>query len=80
MAVYHCPHNRDTGCDCRKPKPGMLVRAAKEHDLDLDRSLLVGDSESDVEAGRRAGVPKCVLVKSNVDWSAELDSISEVAK
>lgn len=80
VAIYHCPHNRDTGCDCRKPEPGMLVRAAKEHDLDLARSLLIGDSESDVEAGRRAGVPHCVLIASNADWSAELDSISKVAQ
>jgi D-glycero-D-manno-heptose 1,7-bisphosphate phosphatase len=79
MAVYHCPHDRDTGCGCRKPDPGMLLRAADEHDLDLARSVLVGVSESDIEAGRRAGVPVRVLVESNVDWSAQLASLPPVA-
>jgi D-glycero-D-manno-heptose 1,7-bisphosphate phosphatase len=54
-AVYVCPHEIGT-CDCRKPAPGLLLRAAGEHpDLDLRRSTIVGDAESDVEAGRRAG-------------------------
>jgi D-glycero-D-manno-heptose 1,7-bisphosphate phosphatase len=54
---YWCPHHPDfTGpCDCRKPAPGMLVDAARDLDLDLTRSWLVGDHGSDVEAARRAG-------------------------
>ncbi|MFO1321986.1 MAG: D-glycero-beta-D-manno-heptose 1,7-bisphosphate 7-phosphatase [Burkholderiales bacterium] len=59
-AYYHCPHHPEHGariaCDCRKPHPGMLLRAAREHGLDLPRSFLVGDRESDIEAARRAGV------------------------
>ncbi len=54
-AIYCCPHSQGAGCDCRKPEPGMLTRAAKEHALDLARSFMVGDRKSDVEAGRRAG-------------------------
>jgi len=55
---YWCPHHPDfTGpCDCRKPAPGMLLDAARDLDLDLARSWLVGDHGSDVEAARRAGV------------------------
>lgn len=63
-AVYACPYH-DTAVDPRwrhsdhpdrKPNPGMILRAVAEHDLDLARSLMVGDRESDMEAARRAGV------------------------
>jgi D-glycero-D-manno-heptose 1,7-bisphosphate phosphatase len=53
--AYYCTHHLDAGCGCRKPEPGMLTRAAAELELDLSRSLMIGDSDSDVEAGRRAG-------------------------
>lgn len=55
LQVYHCPHNTLRGCGCHKPKPGMLVRAAREHGLDLERSWMVGDSWRDVAAGKAAG-------------------------
>lgn len=54
-AYYYCPHGADEGCDCRKPAPGLLLRAARDHDLDPGASVMVGDSESDVAAGRAAG-------------------------
>ena len=54
-AAYYCPHGHDAGCDCRKPAPGMLLRAAAEHNLDLARSWMVGDAATDIEAGQRAG-------------------------
>ena len=54
-AVYYCPHHPDAGCECRKPRPGMLKRAAQEHDIDLSRAYFIGDSTTDVQAGRRAG-------------------------
>ncbi len=50
---YFCPHLQD--CACRKPKPGMLLQAAQEFNLDLSQSLMFGDKESDLEAGRAAG-------------------------
>jgi D-glycero-D-manno-heptose 1,7-bisphosphate phosphatase len=52
---YICPHDHGDGCDCRKPSPGMLLRAQRDYCLDLRNSWMVGDTESDVEAGRRAG-------------------------
>lgn len=62
-AVYYCPHhpnanveNYRTVCTCRKPAPGMLQRAAREHNLDLSQSFIVGDSTQDIQAGIRAGV------------------------
>jgi len=61
-AIYHCPHHPEAAapehrrrCRCRKPAPGMLLRAARELDLDLTRSFAVGDGERDVIAGLRAG-------------------------
>jgi D-glycero-D-manno-heptose 1,7-bisphosphate phosphatase len=56
-AVYVCPHHWDEGCDCRKPKPGLLFRAQREFNLDLTRTYFVGDDSRDGEAARSAGAP-----------------------
>lgn len=53
-ASFYCPHG-EASCSCRKPEPGLLVRAAADLGLALERSWMVGDSSTDVEAGRRAG-------------------------
>ncbi len=67
-AVYFCPHHPDAGeppwrcaCDCRKPAPGMLRRAAADHGLDLGASFMIGDALTDLQAGWRAGC-RAVLV------------------
>jgi D-glycero-D-manno-heptose 1,7-bisphosphate phosphatase len=74
---YFCPHHPAGNvapyaieCDCRKPQPGLIQRAAMEHDIDLARSWMVGDILHDVESGRRAGC-KTVLVSSGTEteWS-----------
>lgn len=69
--VYHCPHHPNgtvaryaVACGCRKPAPGMLLRAAAELGLDLAHSVMIGDKPSDTEAGRTAGVWLTVLVES----------------
>jgi len=54
-AVFYCPHHPDDGCDCRKPRPGLLLRAARELGIDLAGSYLIGDAISDVEAALAAG-------------------------
>lgn len=59
--VYACLHKRGSGCDDAKPKPGMLLQAARELDLDLSQSIMVGDNRKDMTAGRRAGC-RTVLV------------------
>jgi D-glycero-D-manno-heptose 1,7-bisphosphate phosphatase len=59
--VMFCPHRPDQGCECRKPKPGMLLKAAAQLDLDLTGSYTVGDACSDVMAGRAAGCARCYL-------------------
>ncbi len=67
--VYHCPHH-PAGivapyaglCECRKPKPGMILTAREEFGVDLGKSLLVGNAESDIEAALAAGLPTTVLI------------------
>jgi histidinol-phosphate phosphatase family protein len=56
-AIYYCPHDWDEGCECRKPRPGMLFQAQKDLSLDLSRTLFVGDDERDGEAADAAGCP-----------------------
>lgn len=63
-----CTHRRDEACDCRKPKPGMLLEASKDLGIDLDRSFMIGDRKSDVDAGRAAG---CRTVFVDLDYTAE---------
>jgi histidinol-phosphate phosphatase family protein len=70
--VYWCPHDTqgsvapyNRACDCRKPAPGMLLSAAREHDLALDRSWFIGDILDDVEAGRRAGCRTVLIDNGN---------------
>jgi D,D-heptose 1,7-bisphosphate phosphatase len=53
--IYHCPHAPQSGCSCRKPAPGMLLRAARDHKIDFVRSWTVGDRERDVLAGLALG-------------------------
>src|SRR5271156_4170588 len=54
-ATFYCPHEIEPPCDCRKPAPGMLLSAALLHGIDLRTSWMIGDSDNDMEAGRKAG-------------------------
>ena len=67
-AIYYCPHYRDTVvqaydqiCECRKPSPGMLLKANNQWGIDMNGSYMIGDRPSDVQAGQRAGV-KCIFI------------------
>lgn len=75
-AIYICPHHKDKGfdgerpdykydCECRKPKPGLLQRAAKDFNIDLSQSIMIGDSERDVLAGINAGCMKVIQIENN---------------
>ena len=75
-AIYVCPHHTDKGfsgerpeykcdCDCRKPKPGLLLQAAKDFNIDLSQSYMIGDSDRDVKAGENAGVKEAIRVEQN---------------
>jgi histidinol-phosphate phosphatase family domain/HAD-superfamily hydrolase, subfamily IIIA len=61
-ASYYCPHHARENCACRKPLPGMLLQAAREHGIDLARSVFIGDTVTDAAAARAAGVGAFVLV------------------
>lgn len=85
-AIYYCPHHPDKGyegeipelkidCDCRKPKPGMLIQASKDFNIDLSKSLMIGDSDSDVKAGKTVG---CISLK--VNQNEEFGLLSPVLK
>ena len=83
-AIYHCPHHPQgqvaeyaIACDCRKPAPGMLLQAARELNLDLSASVLVGDKISDIEAGRAAGMRMAVLVRSGHAFDAAAEALAD---
>ncbi len=80
LGIYCCTHERNT-CTCRKPQPGLLLAAARAHALDLGACWMVGDNETDVEAGRRAGC-RTVLVSrtpGRTRATVVVDSIAELA-
>ncbi len=81
--IYICPHHPDKGfkgeipelkivCDCRKPKPGMLLKAQKDFNIDLNNSWMIGDRESDLQAGKNAGC-KTILVGDVIENSPNAD-------
>jgi len=65
--VYFCPHHPDINgeCSCRKPHPGMLLKAAEVYDIDLKNSIMIGDKERDIEAGLNAGLKETYLFDAN---------------
>lgn len=88
--IYICPHHPDKGfegerpeykidCDCRKPKPGLLLQAAKDFNIDLSESYMIGDSHRDVEAGENAGVKKSIKVEEN-ETGALLEAIQFIIR
>lgn len=85
-AIYFCPHHPHKGyegeipglkfdCDCRKPKPGMLLKAAEELNIELSNSYMIGDSDSDVEAGEAAGCKSIKIVEGGL-----LEAVEEILK
>ncbi len=74
-ASYLCPHHPEAGCECRKPAPGMLLQAARELDLDLPRSWLVGDAASDLQAARAVGA-RGILVRTGRGSKQDVASLS----
>jgi D-glycero-D-manno-heptose 1,7-bisphosphate phosphatase len=85
-AIYYCPHGLDDECNCRKPKPGMLERAAREHGVDLQRSFVVGDRYGDVELAHakgsrgvlvRTGYGEEDLRENGVTWPRQPDYVAD---
>lgn len=86
--IYICPHHPDKGfagerqeykivCDCRKPKPGLLLKAAKDFNIDLSQSYMIGDDDRDVQAGLNAGCKESIKIETN-KGKALLESVKAV--
>jgi len=75
-AVYFCPHQPGAGCDCRKPRPGMLLRAQKDLSIDLAESFMIGDRYLDVEVAHAAGVRPVLVMTGN--GRAELERYKDL--
>ena len=86
-AIYYCPHHPDKGfegevvelkinCDCRKPKPGMLLRAAHDFNIDLGKSWMIGDKDKDVMAGKAAGCQTVWISNSGTSSDADFAASS----
>jgi D-glycero-D-manno-heptose 1,7-bisphosphate phosphatase len=88
-AIYFCPHKSEDACECRKPNPGLLERAAREHALDLSGSWIVGDRYADLEMGHAAGT-RGILVMTGYGrgeydlhrdtWPRQPDTLAENLK
>lgn len=80
LDVFYCPHDRGQ-CECRKPKPGMLLTAARQHDIELSGSWMVGDNEKDAEAGVAAGCRAILVSEADGPTKAQIRirSMAELA-
>lgn len=83
--IYYCPHEPEEGCSCRKPEPGLLLKAAEDLKLDLRTSYLIGDKITDIEMGRKVG-SRTIMVKTGkgqdqladqAQWKIKPDHIAQ---
>ncbi|HDX8137108.1 TPA: D-glycero-beta-D-manno-heptose 1,7-bisphosphate 7-phosphatase [Campylobacter fetus] len=78
--VYYCPHSPEENCDCRKPKPGMILKALSEFDINLKNSIMIGDKNSDMLAANSAGINNCYLIGETSSLKTALDVYKLVFK
>jgi D-glycero-D-manno-heptose 1,7-bisphosphate phosphatase len=69
--IFYCPHTPEEGCDCRKPRPGLIHEACRRYTIDLSSACMIGDSARDMECGKAAGCGYCLLVKTGNGEMAE---------
>lgn len=85
-AIYYCPHHPQKGyegevtelkieCGCRKPKPGMLLKAAQDFNIDLHKSWMIGDGENDILAGKAAGCRTCLIGSGDYGQDVTIDTL-----
>ena len=72
LDIFHCPHGPDSICECRKPKPGMLLSAKHKHNIDMSKSWMIGDRSADIIAANNSGISNTILVKSGYQINASL--------
>ena len=89
--IFYCPHHPHKGyegerpeykieCECRKPKPGMLLAAAEKYNIDLRESWMIGDGENDIEAGKNAGCNVCVVGNAEIENVPRYKNLLECVK
>jgi histidinol-phosphate phosphatase family protein len=76
-AIYYCPHRPDEECDCRKPNPGLILKASNELGIDTARSWMIGDKDMDLEAAKRAG---CRGIKITTNGADLLKAVRQIAR
>ncbi len=64
LDIFYCPHSPESLCECRKPKPGMLIEAKDKYNIGMKDSWMIGDKETDIEAANLAGINNTILVRS----------------
>jgi len=90
-SLYYCPHHPHKGyagevealkidCDCRKPKPGMLLQASKDYNIDLNNSWMIGDGENDVKCGQNAGTHTALIGEEDYGQDLSCGSLLEAVK
>ena len=84
LDTFYCPHGPESLCECRKPKPGMLIEAKHKYNISMKDSWMIGDSESDIKAANAAGISNTILVRSghlvdesNLNSKFTIDSINQ---
>ena len=89
-SIYYCPHHPDKGydgeieelkieCECRKPKPGMILKAAKDYNIDLSKSWMIGDSRNDILAGKNAGCKTILISNEFVEYGQD-ETVNNITK
>jgi len=87
LDIFHCPHGSNSTCSCRKPQPGMFLKAESKYNINMQKSWMIGDREIDIVAANRAGITNTILIKtgylieeSSSNASFTLDSIQHSLK
>ena len=77
VKTYVCPHGMDSNCDCRKPKPGLLLQATEKYDIDLKNSWMIGDRLTDIHTGKNAGTKTILVQTGTVTEAPEADFVAK---
>ena len=80
LDIFHCPHSPDSECPCRKPKPGLIHKACSKFKIEINKSWLIGDKESDIKAAEAAGISNTILLSSNQDHNDSISNAKYVLK
>jgi D-glycero-D-manno-heptose 1,7-bisphosphate phosphatase len=80
LDVFHCPHSPGDSCECRKPLPGMFIKAQEKYNIDMTKSWSIGDKEDDIIAANLSGIKNTILVQSGHKIITEQSKASYLLK